>query len=46
MPAINEPSICIPRVSSNINKEFILKIFEQIFGKDSIERVDIVKKKQ
>ena len=44
MTSINQPSICIPRVSNNIKKDFILTTFEQIFGKDSIQRVDIVKK--
>ena len=44
MTSINQPSICIPRVSNDITKDFILNIFEEIFGKDSIDRVDIVKK--
>jgi 2-hydroxy-3-keto-5-methylthiopentenyl-1-phosphate phosphatase len=44
MPSIREPSICIPRVSSNITKSYIKNIFEQIFGNNSIERIDLVKK--
>lgn len=44
MPSITEPSICIPRVSSNITKSYIKNIFEQIFGNNSIERIDLVKK--
>jgi len=44
MPSITEPSICIPRVSSNITKSYIKNIFEQIFGINSIERIDLVKK--
>jgi len=44
MPSITEPSICIPRVSSNITKTYIKNIFEQIFGNNSIERIDLVKK--
>lgn len=44
MPSITEPSICIPRVSSNITKPYIQNIFEQIFGNNSIERIDLVKK--
>ncbi len=44
MPSITEPSICIPRVSSNITKPYIKNIFEQIFGNNSIERIDLVKK--
>ena len=38
------PSICIPRVSPNVTKSQILKIFQKLdFGK--IEKVDIVSKK-
>ena len=44
MPSITEPSICIPRVSSNTTKLYIKNIFEQIFGNNSIERIDLVKK--
>ena len=44
MPSITEPSICIPRVSSNTTKSYIKNIFEQIFGNNSIERIDLVKK--
>jgi len=44
MPSTTEPSICIPRVSSNITKTYIKNIFEQIFGNNSIERIDLVKK--
>lgn len=44
MPSITEPSICIPRLSNNITKPYIKNIFEQIFGNNSIERIDLVKK--
>ena len=44
MPSIIEPSICIPRVSTRITKPYIKNIFEQIFGNNSIERIDLVKK--
>lgn len=44
MSLITEPSICIPRVSNNITKSYIKNIFEQIFGNNSIERIDLVKK--
>lgn len=44
MPSIREPSICIPRVSIHITKPYIKNIFEQIFGNNSIERIDLVKK--
>ena len=44
MPSITEPSICIPRLSTDITKPYIKNIFEQIFGNNSIERIDLVKK--
>lgn len=44
MTLITEPSICIPRVSCDITKQYIKTIFEQIFGINSIERIDLVKK--
>ena len=44
MSSLTEPSICIPRVSINITKQYIKKIFEEIFGINSIERIDLVKK--
>ena len=44
MPSIIEPSVCIPRVSTRITKPYIKNIFEQIFGNNSIERIDLVKK--
>ena len=42
---VREPSICIPRVFSNICEYRIKEIFQKVFGIDSIERVDIVRKK-
>lgn len=44
MTSITEPSICIPRLSITITKQYIKKIFEEIFGNNSIERIDLVKK--
>ena len=44
MPSIGEPSICIPRISITTSKDYIKRIFEQIFGYNSIERIDLVKK--
>jgi len=44
MPSIGEPSICIPRLSITTSKDYIKNIFEQIFGNNSIERIDLVKK--
>jgi len=41
---MNEPSLCIPRTFSNITWQKVKEVFEQLFGKGSIERVDVVKK--
>ena len=38
----NEPSICIPRVFDNIEKKTIWGVFTQLFGRDSIDRIDVV----
>lgn len=35
-------SLCIPRALNNVNHSFVYKVFERIFGPDTIERVDIV----
>ena len=41
---LSNPSLCIPRVEVNFNKEDIISIFQQLqFGK--IERVDVIHKK-
>tara|TARA_R110002074_G_scaffold172331_1_gene334884 strand:- start:645 stop:1049 length:405 start_codon:yes stop_codon:yes gene_type:complete len=37
-----EPSICIPRAVNNITQETIKNIFENIFGDDCIDRIDII----
>ena len=43
MDLIN-PSLCIPRVSIHITKDFIYKIFQQVdFGK--LDRIDVINKK-
>jgi len=44
MSSTGEPSICIPRISITTSKDYIKRIFEQIFGYNSIERIDLVKK--
>ena len=41
---LSEPSICIPRVFPNIHQYKIKEIFQNIFGINSIDQVDIVKK--
>ena len=44
MLELSEPSICIPRVFANIGQYRIKEVFQKIFGVNSIERVDIVRK--
>jgi len=38
------PSICIPRVFDNIEWNYIKQVFEELFGKNTIERVDVVRR--
>ena len=38
------PSICIPRTFANIGWQQVKAVFEELFGKGNIERVDVVKK--
>ena len=40
----SEPSVCIPRVFSNIKKTFVKDVFEELFGNGCIERIDMVQK--
>ena len=39
---VTEPSICIPRTLYNVNWQTVKKTFEEILGKGTVERVDIV----
>ena len=39
------PSICIPRTLNNVNWRTVKDTFEQLCGKGTVERVDIVKKR-
>ena len=39
---ITEPSICIPRTLNNVGWRDVKEVFEKILGKGTIERVDIV----
>jgi len=39
---ITEPSICIPRTLNNVNWRDVKDVFEKILGKGTVERVDIV----
>tara|TARA_X000000950_G_scaffold287417_1_gene399597 strand:- start:1748 stop:2233 length:486 start_codon:yes stop_codon:yes gene_type:complete len=40
--AITEPSICIPRTLNNITWRTVKDTFEQILGKGTIDRVDLI----
>jgi len=42
MTLTTEPSICIPRTLSNVGWRDVKETFELLFGKGTIERVDIV----
>jgi len=39
---ITEPSICIPRTLNNVGWREVKDTFEELFGKGTIDRVDIV----
>ena len=41
----NINSICIPIIEHHIKKEFIYYVFERFLGKNIIERIDIITKK-
>jgi hypothetical protein len=43
MSLITEPSICIPRTLNNLRWYEIKNVFEKLFGKGTVERVDIVR---
>ena len=47
MPAtiVTTPSICIPRTLANVSWFQVKEIFEGLIGKGTVERVDIVRKK-
>lgn len=42
---ITEPSICIPRTLNNVNWRDVKDVFEKILGKGTVERVDIVSRR-
>lgn len=42
---ITEPSICIPRTLYNVNWRQVKDAFEQVIGRGTVERVDIVPSK-
>lgn len=42
--AANEPSICIPRMYSNLNSKYVYDVFADLFGAQFIDCVDSVNK--
>ena len=42
MSLITEPSICIPRTLHNVGWRDVKNVFETLFGKGTVERVDVV----
>jgi len=45
MQSSSLPSICIPRMYSNITKRDVNNTFEAVFGKGSVERIDMILKR-
>lgn len=39
---VTEPSVCIPRTLNNITWRTVKETFEQILGKGTVERVDLI----
>jgi len=42
---ITEPSICIPRTLNSVTWRDVKDVFEKLFGKGTVERVDIVRRR-
>ena len=42
MNVVTEPSICIPRTLNNITWRTVKDVFEQIIGKGTVDRVDLI----
>jgi hypothetical protein len=42
---ITEPSICIPRTLNNVGWRDVKEVFEKILGKGTVERIDIVSRR-
>lgn len=40
------PSICIPRVFSNITRHDVTEAFEKVLGKDCIDRIDMIYRRE
>ena len=41
---MSHPSICIPRTWKTVTWMHVKEVFEDLFGQDSIQRVDVVKR--
>jgi len=44
LTSTSEPSICIPRVFSNVDKTCVKDVFEELFGEGCVERIDMIQK--
>jgi hypothetical protein len=42
--AASEPSICIPRVFATIDKKRVYEVIAELFGADTIDRIDLIQK--
>lgn len=42
---ITEPSICIPRTLNNVSWRDVKETFETLFGKGTVDRIDIVRRR-
>lgn len=42
---ITEPSICIPRTLNNVSWKDVKETFEKVLGKGTVERVDVVSRR-
>ena len=40
--SVDEPSICIPRVSRDVTSEYVGAVFSRVLGEGIVERIDIV----
>ena len=42
---INVPSVCIPRVHSSMNSDGVAQVFNEVFGQDCVNHVDMVQRR-
>ena len=45
MSSIQIPSVCIPRVHYKMNSDSVAAVFNEVFGQDCVDRVDMVERK-